>query len=58
MFTILYYVQVKKTNLKGMETLTMFLSSLPESTFPPALYIALGPHTDGYKHVYTSPRDR
>ena len=45
-------------NLKGMESLTMFLSSLPESTFPPALYLALAPHTSGYKHVYTSPRDR
>ena len=38
--------------------MTMFLSNLPESTFPPALYLALGAHTSGYKHVYTSPRDR
>ena len=53
-----YIFQVKKTNLKGMETMTMFLSNLPESTFPPALYLALGAHTSGYKHVYTSPRDR
>lgn len=51
-------LKVKKTNLKGMETVTMFLSNLPESTFPPALYLALGAHTSGYKHVYTSPRDR
>ena len=51
-------VQVKKANLKGMETMTMFLSNLPESIFPPALYLALGAHTSGYKHVYTSPRDR
>ena len=45
-------------NLKGMEMVTMFLSRLPANTFAPALYHALSPHTSGYKHVYTAPRDR
>ena len=45
-------------NLKGMEMVTMFLSRLPANTFAPALYHALSPHTSGYKHVYTAPKDR
>ena len=40
------------------DQVTLHLSHLPPDTTPPSLYSALLGHAEGYRHVYTSPKDR